>query len=47
MPTLCCLSHQGDILAPLRHQVSVWVWRYELSYSTGYTFMMPFIGATR
>ena len=36
-----------DILLPLRNasSVSVWVWRYELSYVSGYTFMMPFIGA--
>ena len=24
---------------------SVWLYRYELSLNTGYTFMMPFIGA--
>ena len=37
-----------DILLPLTNasSVSVWVWRYELSYTSGYTFMMPFIGAT-
>ena len=35
----------GDILKPLKKPVDVWVWRYELSYNTGYTFMMPFIGA--
>jgi len=34
-----------EILKPLKKKVSVWIWRYELSYSTGYTFMMPFIGA--
>ena len=36
-----------DILLPLTNasSVSVWVWRYELSYTSGYTFMMPFIGA--
>ena len=34
-----------DILKPLRKDVSVWIWRYELSYVNGYTFMMPFIGA--
>ena len=36
-----------DILLPLTNasSVSVWVWRYELSYVSGYTFMMPFIGA--
>ena len=35
----------GDILKPLKKPFIVWVWRYELSYNTGYTFMMPFIGA--
>ena len=35
----------GDILKPLKKPFTVWVWRYELSYNTGYTFMMPFIGA--
>ena len=37
----------SDILLPLTNasSVSVWVWRYELSYASGYTFMMPFIGA--
>ena len=37
----------ADILLPLKKQrsVSAWVWRYELSYTNGYTFMMPFIGA--
>ena len=37
----------SDILLPLTNasSVSVWVWRYELSYTSGYTFMMPFIGA--
>ena len=35
-----------DILVPLKKsEVSAWVWRYELSYTNGYTFMMPFIGA--
>ena len=34
-----------DILKPLSKDVSVWIWRYELSYVNGYTFMMPFIGA--
>ena len=36
-----------DILLPLTNasSVSVWVWRYELSYASSYTFMMPFIGA--
>ena len=34
-----------EILRPLRKKVSVWIWRYELSYQMGYTFMMPFIGA--
>ncbi|XP_023344696.1 uncharacterized protein LOC111713936 isoform X2 [Eurytemora carolleeae] len=24
---------------------NIWIWRYELTYNTGYTFMMPFIGA--
>jgi len=35
----------GEILKPLKKPFIVWVWRYELSYNTGYTFMMPFIGA--
>jgi len=34
-----------EILRPLKKKVSVWIWRYELSYHMGYTFMMPFIGA--
>jgi len=34
-----------EILRPLKKKVSVWIWRYELSYQMGYTFMMPFIGA--
>ena len=34
-----------SILKPLEMDVSVWIWRYELSYINGYTFMMPFIGS--
>ena len=34
-----------EILRPLKKKVSVWIWRYELTYHMGYTFMMPFIGA--
>ncbi len=35
-----------DILRPLRHaHKQVWLYRYELTLSSGYTFMMPFIGA--
>ena len=34
-----------EILRPLKKKVSVWIWRYELTYHAGYTFMMPFIGA--
>ena len=33
------------ILEPLKRNVKVWIWRYELSYVNSYTFMMPFIGA--
>ena len=36
-----------EILRPLKKKVSVWIWRYELSYHMGYTFMMPFIAARR
>ena len=33
--------------APLRRlqDKKIWIYRYELSKNTGYTFMMPFIGA--
>ena len=33
------------ILKPLKKNVKVWIWRYELSYANSFTFMMPFIGA--
>ena len=32
-----------EILRPLKKKVSVWIWRYELTYHMGYTFMMLFI----
>jgi len=36
-----------DILKPLKlKQKNIWIWRYELTHNTGYTFMLPFIGAT-
>lgn len=41
-----------DIAKPLIHLKSkdgkgkqIWIYRYELTLGTGYTFMMPFIGA--
>ena len=38
-----------DIAKPLLNLKSsgkqVWIYRYELTLGTGYTFMMPFIGA--
>lgn len=34
------------IVKPLRlPQKKIWLYRYELTYFNGYTFMMPFIGA--